>query len=219
MSQNTYCSIVWLKFVRHCDVVFYCNEMNFFLQTHLDTISLYTKICWAWMSTSLLEKWVNFSSMRGGCHPQAANAQARWKSFRNGILFHSLRANQKLRWVLFGSRDKGHCRFPFKVKKEGEKLRCSCNFALNFMVMHQEESTKDRRWLQVGTKWFKLSFCTKDFGGLILSGMLCGLNFMVYVCIDKTELNQPLFWGSFVLRSTVLKSFAQIRLHMWNFFS
>ena len=85
--------------------------------------------------------------------------------------------------------------------------------------MRQEEATKDRRWLQVGKKWFKLSFCTKDFGRFILSGMPYGLNFMVYVCIDKTELNQPLFSGSFVIRSTVPNCLAQIRLHKWNFFS
>ena len=79
--------------------------------------------------------------------------------------------------------------------------------------MHQEESTKDRRWLQVGTKLFKLSFCTKDFGRFILSGMPYGLNFMIYVGIGKTELNQPLFSGSFVLHSTVPNCLAQIRLH------
>ena len=35
---------------------------------------------------------------------------------------------------------------------------------------------------------------------------------MVYVCIDKTELNQPLFSGSFVLLSTVPNCLAQIRV-------
>ena len=42
----------------------------------------------------------------------------------------------------FGSRDK-HCWFPFKEKKEGEKLKMLYN--LNFIVMRQEEATKDRR--------------------------------------------------------------------------
>ena len=51
-----------------------------------------------------------------------------------------------------GSRDKGHCRFPYKEEKEGGKLKISFDFALNFIVMRQEEATKDRRWLQVGTK-------------------------------------------------------------------
>ena len=59
----------------------------------------------------------------------SANEQARLKSFRNGILFHSLWANQKLRWVPFGSRDKGHCQFPFKVKKKGgRKIEMLYNF-------------------------------------------------------------------------------------------
>ena len=55
------------------------------------------------------------------------------------------------------------------------------NFALNFIVMRREEATKDRGWLQ----GFKLSFCTKDFGRFILSGMPYGLNFMVMFALTK----------------------------------
>ena len=54
--------------------------------------------------------------------------------------FHGTGANQKLRWVPFGSPDKGHCRFPFKVKKKQEKLKILFDFDLSSPVMHQEEA-------------------------------------------------------------------------------
>ena len=102
-------------------------------------------------------------------------------------------------------------------RKEGGKLNISFNFALNFIVMCQEEATKDRRWPQVGIKWFKLLFCSKAFIRFILSGMQYELNFSCLRWQNRAE--SAFVLGQLCPPKHRPKRLAQICLHRWNFFS